>query len=340
MTEGLKAITAGELMDTQLIPKFQIVDGFLPVGTYILAGAPKVGKSFLMTQLCWCIAEGVPFLGYDTKQMDVLYLALEDTDVRVQDRLSRMFGVDWTGNRLYLSFQASYQGNALLQELSDFVLTHPDTRLIVIDTLQRVRGSDGGHYSYANDYNDISPFKSFSDAHDLAVILVHHTRKNVDSANPFDQISGTNGLLGAADGAFVLHKEKERTLLDFTGRDLPQQQYVLRFVTSNCRWELVQVGSDVSECDPAPLLDWIDAVVQERWDGTAEELLQRIHEIAPESGLKANTLSRELNRLTARLESEKHIRYRKVKRSGSRRGMTMERFVLNDDSDDNSGTGY
>lgn len=328
MPESLKTITAGELMDIQLMPKAQIVDGFLPVGTYILAGAPKVGKSFLMTQLCWCIAEGTSFLGCDTQQSDVLYLALEDTDVRIQERLSRMFGVDWAGDRLHLAFHAPCQGDTLIAELSDFVLMYPDTRVIVIDTLQRVRVSEGGCYSYANDYKDISPFKSFSDAHDLALILVHHTRKNIDSINPFDQISGTNGLLGAADGAFILHREKERVLLDFTGRDIPSQRYVLRFVPSNCLWELVQTERPVLENEPVPLLDWIDLVVQSCWSGTAEDLLQKIHEVAPENDLKANTLSRELNRLTLRLEEEKHIRYRKMKRSSTRRGITLERIFI------------
>jgi len=328
MTGGLKTITAGELMDTQLVPKVQVVDGFLPAGTFILAGAPKVGKSFLMTQLCWCIAEGAPFLGYDTQPSDVLYLALEDTDTRVQERLSRMFGTDWAGNRLHLAFQSPSQGNTLITELSDFVLMHPDTRLIVVDTLQRTRINDDGRYSYANDYRDISPFKNFSDTHDLALILVHHTRKNTNSINPFDQISGTNGLLGAADGGLVLYREKEGVILDCVGRDLPPQQYVLRFDECCCLWELVQAERPVFRQEPSPLLDWIDAIIQDRWDGTAENLLQKILKVAPECNLKANTLTRELNRLTLQLEEEKHIRYRKAKRSSTRRGIALERIFI------------
>ena len=78
--DGLKIITAGELMETQLIPQHQIVDEFLPAGTYILFGDPKIGKSFLVTQLCWNVSEGKPFLEHETQRADVLYLALEDTD--------------------------------------------------------------------------------------------------------------------------------------------------------------------------------------------------------------------------------------------------------------------
>ena len=107
-------ITAGELMDRQFFPRSVIVDGFLPAGTYILAGAPKCGKSFLMTQLCWCVAEGHPFLGFPTKQSEVLYLALEDTEERLQNRLNRMFEVDWTGDRFHLRFRTELQGEMLI----------------------------------------------------------------------------------------------------------------------------------------------------------------------------------------------------------------------------------
>ena len=157
-------ITAGELMDKQFLPKPVIVEGMLPAGTYILAGTPKIGKSFLMTQLCWSVAEGIPFLGLATRKSTVLYLALEDTQERLQSRLARMFGTDWSGSEFHLLFQINQQGDALIQQFQDFILEHPDTRLIVIDTLQRVRESDGSSYSYSHDYETIMPLKTFADA--------------------------------------------------------------------------------------------------------------------------------------------------------------------------------
>lgn len=321
---GLKTITAGELMDTQLPVKHQIVADFLPVGTYIVAGAPKIGKSFLMTQLCWCVSEGQPFLEYETQQADVLYLALEDTNVRLQERLNRMFGVNWLGTRLHLTFRTAQQGNNLIQQLENFVFEHPETRLIVIDTLQRARSNDDGNYSYANDYKDIQPFKEFSDARDLAMILVHHTRKNTNSTNPFDQISGTNGLLGAADGGFILHREKDEVFLDFTGRDLPPQRYELRFAKSNCQWELIRVDEPFFEKEPVPLLDWIDALVLDFWSGTATQLLDEIKNMIPDLEWKPNYLTRNLNILAARLEEDKGIIYR-CRRDKDHRFLTFER---------------
>ena len=113
MTENQKhlvTITAGELMDRQLIPRHNVVEGFLPSGTFILSGQPKIGKSFLMLMLCWCVAEGKPFLGFETRKSEVLYLTLEDTDARIQERLARMFDTDWEGTNLHLTFRTTERG--------------------------------------------------------------------------------------------------------------------------------------------------------------------------------------------------------------------------------------
>ena len=190
-----KIITAAELMDMQFLPRSTVVDGMLPAGCYILAGAPKVGKSFLMAQLCWCVATGIPLLGPPTRRSHVLYLSLEDTGERVQGRLIRMFGVEQQVGRLHLKFGTDLRGRDLLAMLEGFFMGHPTVRLVVIDTFQRVREGGGAQYSYQSDYEEIRPFKEFTDIHDVALILVHHTRKNTESENSFDRISGTNGLL-------------------------------------------------------------------------------------------------------------------------------------------------
>lgn len=328
-------ITAGELMDRQFFPRSVIVDGFLPAGTYILAGAPKCGKSFLMTQLCWCVAEGHPFLGFPTKQSEVLYLALEDTEERLQNRLNRMFEVDWTGDRFHLKFRTELQGEMLVDSLNEFVFEHPDTRLIVIDTLQRVRALSGNASHYGSDYDTILPFKSFTDSHDLTLILVHHTRKNTEDENPFNQISGTNGLLGAADGGFVLHSKGGEMLLDYTGRDLPAQQYGLLFHRGNCLWELLRVGKPVIPEPPDPLMEQIDRILNSNWVGTATELLQELQKIDESVSYTPNSLSRRLNHLTARLEREKGILYFKSRRS-EERSITLIRRGNDDNDDKNS----
>lgn len=146
----LITVTAEELMDRQFLPRHSVIDHFLPTGTFILSGQPKIGKSFLMLMLCWCVSEGKPFLGFDTQRSEVLYLTLEDTDARIQERLSRMFdNTDWDGSRLHLTFRTTQNGEDLIQQLQNFVFEHPETRLIVIDTLYLAReGGNSATYSY------------------------------------------------------------------------------------------------------------------------------------------------------------------------------------------------
>ena len=120
-----------------------------------------------------------------------------------------MFGTE-SANNLYFSVSAGQLGNGLDEQLTRFMAEHPDTKLIIIDTLQKVREIGGDNYSYANDYEIITRLKKFSDSSGICLLLVHHTRKQ-NADDKFDMISGTNGLLGAADGGFILRKEKRTT---------------------------------------------------------------------------------------------------------------------------------
>ena len=302
-----------------------------------------MGKSFLMAQLCWCVATGTPFLGQPTHRSQVLYLSLEDTGERVQGRLIRMFGVEHPVGRLHLKFGTDLRGRDLLAMLEGFFMDHPSVRLVVIDTFQRVREGGGAQYSYQSDYEEIRPFKEFTDIHDVALILVHHTRKNTESENSFDRISGTNGLLGAADGAFLLYREKGRVILDQTGKDLPGQRMILDFDPQRCLWTVVSREAEIAE-PPEPLLDLIDQAIGGGWQGTATELLERLRRLDPELPYRANTLTRKLNALTRRLKEEKGIEYWKSRRPESRqltflRTEDEEEDEEHDDDDDSAPAG-
>lgn len=222
---GLNTVSMTELYDTVYPPRKPIVNDLLYSGTYLFVGAPKVGKSFFMGQLAYHVAMGLPLWEYEVHQGTVLYLALEDDYARLQRRLSRMFGVEETSN-LYFATQAKSVSEGLDQQLEGFIREHPDVRLIIIDTLQKVREIGGDRYSYASDYEIVTKLKTFSDRYGICLLVVHHTRK-MEAEDSFDMISGTNGLLGAADGAFIMQK-KRRTdntaLLDIVGRDQPDQE--------------------------------------------------------------------------------------------------------------------
>ena len=193
---GLNTVSMTELYDTVYPPRRPIVNDLLYSGTYLFVGAPKVGKSFFMGQLAYHVAMGLPLWEYEVHQGTVLYLALEDDYARLQRRLSRMFGVEETSN-LYFATQAKSVSEGLDQQLEGFIREHPDVRLIIIDTLQKVREIGGDRYSYASDYEIVTKLKTFSDRYGICLLVVHHTRK-MEAEDSFDMISGTNGLLGAA----------------------------------------------------------------------------------------------------------------------------------------------
>ena len=206
----IQAMTMPELMETRFRVRPVVIDGLLPAGTYLLAGAPKIGKSFLVLQMAYQVSMGAPFLGFSSRQGTVLYLALEDTCERLQKRLAQMTEQD--SEHLILSVFSETLDEGLTERLSDFWSEHTDTVLIIIDTLQRVRGRTPDNGSYAADYDTLARLKEFSDTYVVTVLVVHHTRKE-GAEDVFNMISGTNGLMGAADGALLLHKDK-RTASD------------------------------------------------------------------------------------------------------------------------------
>ena len=130
---------------------------------------------------------------------------MEDNQERLQQRLYRMFGTD-VAPALYFSNAAKPLGGGLDQQIETFRREHPDTNLVIIDTLQKVRESGNEKCSYASDYEIISKLKSLAEKLRICLLLVHHTRKQ-QAEDRFDMISGTNGLLGCADGALILQKE-------------------------------------------------------------------------------------------------------------------------------------
>ena len=150
----LPTISMNELYENVYQSRPPVIDGLLYPGTYLFAGAPKVGKSFLMAQLAYHVSMGLPLWDYPVHKGTVLYLALEDDHRRLQERLYRMFGVESTGN-LFFAIGAKQLGGGLEEQLKGFVREHTDTRLIIIDTLQKIREAGAEKYSYANDYEVI-----------------------------------------------------------------------------------------------------------------------------------------------------------------------------------------
>lgn len=304
----LPTVSMQDLYETVYPSRPPIIDGLLYAGTYLFVGASKVGKSFLMAQIGYHVSTGLELWGSPVHQGAVLYLALEDDHRRLQDRLFRMFGTESADN-LYFSIYAKQLGVGLEEQLKWFVQEHPDTRLIIIDTLQKVRESSGDTYSYASDYEVIAKLKAFADEHSICLLLVHHTRKQ-QAVDKFDMISGTNGLLGAADGAFLLQKERRTSnaaTLDISGRDQQDQRLYLTRNEERLIWTLERAETELWKEPPDPVLAAIAALVtvkQPQWSGTATELVAALG-----LKMKPNALSMRLNVRAGKLQCEYGIRY-------------------------------
>ncbi len=305
--DSLDTKTMRELNDTAFIPHKPVIDGLLNNGVNLLVGPPKIGKSFMVADLSVRVSKGEPFLNRKTHQGEVLYLALEDDFQRLQQRFYRMFDVNDTEN-LHLAIVSQDIKSGLAIQINEFMINHPNVSLIVIDTLQKIRGNENDKYSYSNDYDVITILKEIADRHNICILVVHHTRKQ-EATDIFDTISGTNGLLGAADGSLIINKDKRadsRAKMAVSGRDIPYQELTIEFDREKCLWNFID-ETDAFEEPKDKLLEQIAVLVsvdKSEWVGTATDLINELN-----LDLKANVLSRKLNPLSSRLYKDYNILY-------------------------------
>ena len=308
----IQTMTMPELMETRFRVRPAVIDGLLPAGTYLLAGAPKIGKSFLVLQMAYQVSMGEPFLGFPSRQGTVLYLALEDTCERLQKRLAQMTEQD--SERLILSVFSETLDEGLTERLSDFWSEHTDMVLVIIDTLQRVRSRTPDNGSYAADYDTLTRLKEFSDTYGVTVLVIHHTRKE-GAEDVFNMISGTNGLMGAADGTLILYKDKRITsdaILEAVGRDQQQLRLHISFDTAHLCWALVEVETGRLKEPPNPLVELVSRLVNEEnpsWSGTATELAQCLSKMDSSQSFTPNWIVRTLNAQQDTLLRKYDIRY-------------------------------
>lgn len=189
-------------------------------------------------------------------------------------------------------------------QVEHFIGQHPDTRLIVIDTLQHIRGVATDKNLYVNDYTDMNILREITSRYDVAVVLVTHTRK-MDDADPLNRISGSTGLIGASDGAFILEKEtrtENRGRLTVSNRDTENHVFEIEFDAAVCRWNILEEVNPQHKDDP--LYAFLVAFMADkgRWRGTATELA----ELALEYGLGFTSAT-----LSKRIRASKQTLYNK-----------------------------
>ena len=328
--EKLHLISADTLFYQPLDHPKMLIDGILSNGLAILSGDSKIGKSWMVLWLCLKISRGEPVWGLPTTKTDVIYLALEDNDWRIQQRMQDL--VDIPPDNLHFGFSCGKLGAELESQIKAVLEDNPNTGLLFIDTLQMVRDNVSSRVNaYAQDYKDLSALKKIADDHKMCIFLVHHNRKEHDGSNVFNDMTGSTGIAGVADTCMVLRKEDRfgnDAVLSITGRDIEEKR--LKLVMQKNVWEVTE-ALDTSalrrERIPQFLFQIADYLLKEKsFTGTVTELLAAIGDETTKANVASKLITRHFNEVFAPLGFKMD-----QKRVADARLMVWQ---LNDDNDD------
>ena len=312
--KSLEVSSFRELADKEFDPLVPLIEHFLPgEGAFLFCGKSKIGKSWLALSIGVHVCNGKPFWKYDTNRKEVLYLCLEDGERRLQDRMFTI--AENYSVAFHYCTEAGTIDTDLMKQLEEQVTLYPGIGLIIIDTLAAIRGditAYGGN-PYLKDYSNMDTLHNFAQKHHLAILVIHHVRK-LNSLDPFDDISGTNGLYGASDGAYIMRSEKDGVKLYFKNRDMEQQVLTIEFDSNTCTWKLLDESSPtdhIFKTDP-DLRKAIEYIKEHgQFFGTAQEFCNRIN-----ASKKPQSLSGKLNNRKRDLEKMGILFYRNKKNDG------------------------
>ena len=245
------AMTASELQDKQFPALTYVVDRLIPEGLTILAGRPKVGKTWLALDVCLAVASGTTALGnISTTAGDVLYCALEDNFRRLRGRVEKLLPplAAWP-ERLTVATKWRRLDVGGVADIAEWCGGVPEPRLVVLDTLAGIRPARSNTEAmYDGDYKALLAIHHMASERRIAVLVLHHTRK-LEADDPLDAISGTLGLAGCADGALVINRTAQGTSLYTRGRDIEERDSAISFDKATCRWSILGDAAEVQRSD-------------------------------------------------------------------------------------------
>ena len=310
-----------------------LIDGVLSDGLAIMAGDSKIGKSWMVLWMCLQISKGEPVWGLPTRKTDVVYLALEDREWRVQQRMQDL--TDTPPENLHFGFSCGQLGAELESQIEDVLKDYPSTGLLFIDTLQMVRDNVSAKVNaYAQDYKDLSSLKKIADNHGICIFVVHHTRKERDGGNIFNDMTGSTGIMGVADTGMILRKDDrfgDNATLCITGRDVEEKK--LKMQMRGVKWEITEeLSADDLRKERIPdfVFKVVDFLFEHRqFEGTVTELLAAVGN----TELKPNVASKYLTRFYSEVFAPMGITYEYRKTAAAR----MISLMLNDGADGNDG---
>jgi AAA domain len=242
-----RGIRASELQGAVFAPVRYVLRGFIPEGLTILAGKPKAGKSWFMLDLAIAVAGNRFTLGtMKPTHGDVLYLALEDNPRRLQRRMAKLLPHNecWS-ERLALYTEWRRVDHGGLMDVEEWCSSVPAPTLIVVDTLEKIRPlTNSKGQAYSADYQAIEGLQKVAGSRGISIAVCHHVRK-MDADDPFDTVSGTLGLTGAADTLLILKRHSGNVTLFAKGRDIEESETAVQFNKDTCRWSILGAAAEV-----------------------------------------------------------------------------------------------
>lgn len=335
--KSIHSMTAKELATKKLPKSYIVVKGLLGQGVSVLAGQPKQKKSWFALDLCHCVSTGQPFLGLETTKSACLYLTLEDSFERLQDRMKKMLDDKDIPDNLHLAVKCDPLNNGLIEELEQKLKEFPDIKLIVIDTLQKIRGVQGKNQNtYDFDYKELGKLKDFADNHKICILVVHHLRKMKDHTDPFNNISGSTGITGAADTTMLLYKDDFKdtnTHFVTQSRDFESIEKILYF--DKYKWNVICDSKDFEReikklsYKADPIVITINKMLEESPEGVKISSMELLKKIIETTGAKpkqasTNALTRHItNKLQLDLLEFDGIHYEAPNGNGGSTGRKM-----------------
>jgi len=349
----LAAESLDGLLERDVPAPVYAVDNLITTGITILASPPKFGKSWMCMDLAMSVAKGTEFLGMVTHQQGVVYLALEDGDFRLKERGKKVAnGRERFGNLLLVK-EAPVLRDGLLQMIADLLDScQGDVGMIIIDTLQKIRGVAGkteGVYGY--DYRELGQLHQFAMDKNLAIVLVHHLNKGGDDTDFVSRLNGSTGVSGAADTIITLTRTRRKdnmTRMSITGRDVPERTLIIQMDWSNYRWICLGDERDIEQ-DEDETVFWSSPIVKTivhfldeaedmleanddtdsvEWRCTSSQLLKEIERLfGQQSDLSPTCVGMKLKKLQPGFETFAGIDY-KYRVSNGKREHVFTREII------------
>lgn len=286
----IRAVTAAELEKMDIPPIEWLVEKILPVGLSMIGAPSKYYKSYMALGLCIAVCNGGKFLDFDSTKHSCLYLDLESTKRRPKNRLKQILKENDYPDNLYVitgTDDVGRIGEGFEAQIEHQLQEHSEIKLIIVDVFQMIRqAAKRNQTGYDRDYDDFKALKQIADKHNIALMLIHHTRKMKDPSDVFNELSGSVGVMGALDCAWVITKDdrySEDGTLHITGRDMETQKLKIRFNKKSFQWEYIGTAEEVEEqqlvveYEQSPIVETIKKLVKQgggHWEGSASDIVE------------------------------------------------------------------